>query len=748
MAPRHKSTNTLGSPSVVFRPGDRPGARYMSGRVVLDEAFMNGRLCTRYWNSNGQVWPEMHYDKLLWHADQAADALRLAVNGQDLASGFVLESTNIEADTSIYRRRKSSNGRSLPFSHSVVTLAHQDAGVGVKVHTRLDGSRFIIRWLEISNRNRESIGITEAAPFSGLLWTHRYEEHLPPGCASPFELAYNHTFEWGREGDFWFEPLPDGRKVVNGGKKGRSGWGRPAFWARNICNGETFVCELAWGGNYEFGLDCRLKASNWSWQQVQPTSRSAELYFRMGLSGTDNVLRVVDPGETINTPAVHVALFHEDTDAIVQATHDHVRHVVMPAQVPGRHVEIEANHRGYLCDRENVPDIKKDIDVAASLGVDMYVIDAGWYGNEPNKWWNNVGDWHDGKWMAKGGGLKAVVDHAHRRGLRFGLWVEIEAVGANSTIKKEHPDWVLKRNGEPIAQGRALDITQPAVAKWMDGEIRRLIRTYKLDMYRIDHNHCMAPAGNRQYKGFTEDLTWRYYDNFCAMLDRLRNDFPKVVFQNCAGGGGRLDWGTMSRFHNTELSDWMRMPRGVKILNGVTMSLPPEILLRTFGTEVGEHVLDGDVDTQLRHCFCRLIFRGIAPSMDDLTPYLRERIEHYIALYRKVIRPVMADGLVFHHTPYLPLAGHTPWCVLEYSERNARRSVAALFHTSATGPREFVLKPRGLNPAFEYQVTLDNSGRSFRMSGCELMNAGLAIQLESTLRSELIVLERHSGRTR
>jgi len=731
----------LADPSIVFRAGDRPGVRCMSGHIMLDEAFLNGRLCTRYWNANGQIWPEMHFESRRWNADQPADAFRLGINGQDLSGGFAWESAVCEAADAGYRRRRSPAGKLLPVAHGVVTLDHKEASMRVRVHTRLDGGPFIIRWLEITNTNREAVGITEVAPFSGLLWTHRYEEHLPAGSTSPFELAYNHTFEWGREGDFWFEPLPDGRKVVNGEKKGRSGWGRPAFWARNNCNGETFVCELAWGGNYEFGLDCRLKDTNWGWQQVQPASQVAELYFRMGLSGVDNVLRVLDPGETIRTPAVHLALFHEDTDAIVQATHDHVRHVVLPARVPGRHVEIEANHRGYLCDRENVTDIQKDIDVAASIGAELYVIDAGWYGNEPNQWFNNTGDWFDGKWMKNGGGLKAVVVHAHKRGMKFGLWVEIEAAGNNSTLRKDHPGWLLARDGQPIAGGRALDLTQPAVAKWVEGEIRRLIRTRKLDMYRIDHNHCMAPFGNRKYKGFTEDLAWRYYDNFSAMFARLRKEFPKVVFQNCAGGGGRLDWGTMSQFHNTELSDWMRMPRGVKILSGVSLSLPPEVLLRTFGTEVGEHVLDGDVDTQLRHCFCRLIFRGIAPTMDELSPYLRERVEHYLDLYRRVIRPVMADGLVFHHTPFLPLNEPTPWCVLEYADRNARRSVAALFRTSAAEPGEFVFKPRGVNPAFDYRVTLDNSGRSFRIPGRELMQAGLTVRLESTLRSELIVLE-------
>ena len=155
-----------------------------------------------------------------------------------------------------------------------------------------------------------------------------------------------------------------------------------------------------------------------------------------------------------------------------------------------------------------------------------------------------------------------------------------------------------------------------------------------------------------------------------------------MVFQNCAGGGGRLDWGTLARFHNTELSDWMRLPRGFKILNGVTMSLPPEMLLRTFGTEVGEHVLDGDVDTQLRHCFCRLIFRGIAPTLEDLTEYLRDRIGHYLDIYRKHIRPIMQNGRVYHHTPFLKHAEAAPWCVLEYGRKDCITSVAVVMRTA------------------------------------------------------------------
>ncbi|MBN1555321.1 MAG: alpha-galactosidase [Phycisphaerae bacterium] len=726
--------------SIRVTKADNPSVRYSSGRLMLDEIFADGRLVTRYWNPHGQVWPEMHYPrKNPWQADEPGDVFQLGVNRQNLAGGYTWESCEITRDTSSYRPSRDAKGKAIPVVHGVVTLNHEQAGITVKVHTRLDGSPFVIRRLEITNRNKHAVGITAVAPFSGMLWNHRYEEHLPEGAVSPFELAYTHLFENHHEGDFWFESLADGCKTVDGGKRGRSGHGRPAFWARNRCNGQTFVCELAWGGNWEFELDCRLHADH---KHVTPILRHGKLFFRMGLSGYDDVLRVLDAGETITTPAVHLALFQDDTDVIVQATHDHVRNVVLPAPVPGREVEIEANHRGYLCDRENVPDIIKDIDVAASLGVEMYVIDAGWYGNEPNFWARNVGDWFEGKWMKPDGGLKAVADHARKRGMKFGLWIEIEAVGDGSTLKKEHPEWIYRRDGEPVSGSRALlDLTQPEVVAFEEGVISGLIRRLKLDMYRIDNNRNLSPSGNRAYQGFTEDLTWRYYDNFYAMFDRLRAKYPKVVFQNCSSGGGRLDWGTMSRFHNTELSDWMRLPRGAKILSGVTMSLPPEILLRTFGTELSEHVLDGDVDAQLRLCTCRPIFRGIAPSLEEFTPYLRRRVEHYLGLYKSILRPVMVNGNVYHHTPFLPLTEKTPWCVLEYAKPDLSESIAVIFKTTDDGSSEYQFKPRGLDMSREYDVIFDNRGQSLRISGRELMNTGLVVRLEVPLGSELLLIQ-------
>ncbi|MHB1355723.1 MAG: glycoside hydrolase family 36 protein, partial [Anaerolineae bacterium] len=682
--------------------GDAPFIRYLSGRVVMAEMFRDGRLLNNHWSPSGQVWPEYHSQPITWAHDQPADVFRLEVDGRDPAGGYTLVSARETPDPSSWR------GDGRPVRHAEILLRHDTAQIEVTVHTRLDGGPFIIRWLEIRNLATQSVGITTVAPFAGALWNQRINEHLPTSTDLPFEAAWTHLANALQEGDFYWDLLQPGVLTVDGGKMGRSGWGRPMFWARNRGTGQTFVCEQAWGGSYQFSLDCRITEER-NWHNMQVTNRFGALYFSMGLAGNERVLRVVAGGETVTTPAVHLGLFHEDSDAIVQACHEHVLQVVMPAQIPGREIEIEANHRGYLCDRENEPDMLRDVDLAASLGAEMYVVDAGWYGNDPNRWPDNVGDWFAGSWLPNG--LEPVADHAHASGIKFGLWVEIEAAGANSTLKREHPEWLLRRDGQPVSGGRALDFANPEVAAWAEAELTRIIKQYKLDMYRLDHNNLNRPFGNRVRDGIKEDLQWCYYDALYAMFDALRLRFPDVVFQNCAGGGGRLDWGTLHRFHNSEISDWMRLPRTLKILNGVAMSLPPAHLLRTYGTEVGDMPLDSDLDSQLRHAFLgRPIFRGTAPSAETLTPWLRERIEHTVGLFRRIIRPIMLSGRVYHHTPFLRIDRTTPWCVLEYASLDRARAVIGLFRTSDDAAEVFECRPRGIDPAMTYKVTFDNSG--------------------------------------
>jgi alpha-galactosidase len=287
-----------------------------------------------------------------------------------------------------------------------------------------------------------------------------------------------------------------------------------------------------------------------------------------------------------------------------------------------------------------------------------------------------------------------------------------------------------------------LDVGNPVVAKWMESEMARIIKKYDLDIFRIDYNMSVEEDGNHVRDGFVENAGWRHAENLYAMFDHLRQQFPKVIFQNCAGGGGRLDWGILRRFDNTELSDWMREPRGVKILNGMTWVLPPEILLRTFGTEVPDLAGDGDVDSQLRQVQMSLpIFRGIAPSLAELNPTLRAKIRTGVYLYKTELRPILRDSVVYHHTPMTSYASESPWVVLEYGSTDRKRDVATLFRTSSYEDPVYHFLPRGLDVSSKYRVTFENRGETVELSGFQLMTEGIPVRLETSGTSEMLLFE-------
>jgi len=235
---------------------------------------------------------------------------------------------------------------------------------------------------------------------------------------------------------------------------------------------------------------------------------------------------------------------------------------------------------------------------------------------------------------------------------------------------------------------------------------------------------------------------WRHVDALYRIFDHLRKRFPNVIFQNCAGGGGRLDLGIMSRFHNTELTDWLRGPRDLKILNGMTWLLPPEILLLMFGTEFSDPAIDGDLDFQLRKVMLsRPIFRGISPSLSEFNAVLKDDVKENVQLFKKTVRPIMANSRVYHHTPFALALDPAPWVVLEYATQDEPKAVASFFRTDVAVDPLFEFIPRGLDPARTYKVTFRNRKHTVDIAGAQLMLQGLPIRLEGNMISEMVLFE-------
>jgi alpha-galactosidase len=719
-----------GPRSALIRTGSFPGVRFSSGLTICDEELRNGRWVSRYWDSSGQIVADIQIDGEREQMNTLPiDAFELEMEGQELSGSWKWVSAS---------KSEVHNPDGLLVS---VELESGIRPVRVMVQTLLTGGPVMVRWLEVSNTGQRSTAISNVSPWSGQLWhTPSFAEKLQPDSENVYDLGTAQYSKWGYEGAWRFDPVVNETKIVSG-ERGKSGWGHPTFFARNNATGEWFAASLGWSGNWRIRVTSKVEKSpadrNGS---IDRPLNDARLFFDMGPSSVDAVQRVLAPGEMVKTPETHILCMKSDLDHVTEALLNHVRRDVLP-RPPSDHVfDVEANHRGYIVDHETEAGIDREIDMAADIGAETFLIDAGWYGPEPNHWYDNAGDWYAGAWLPND--IQPIREYARKKGMRFGLWVEIEAAGAASKLRKDHPDWILTRDGQPIANGRHLDVGNAAVASWMESEIARIIRRYDLDVFRIDYNMSVEEDGNHVRDGFVENSSWRHVENLYAMFDRLRQEFPHVIFQNCAGGGGRLDWGILHRFDNTELSDWMREPRGVKILNGMTWVLPPEILLRTFGTEVPDLAGDGDIDSQLRQVQMSLpIFRGIAPSLAELNPVLREKIRSGVDLYKRELRPILRDSVVYHHTPLTPYFSQSPWLVLEYASPDRQRDVATLFRTSNFDNPVYLFVPRGLDASRTYRVTFENRSETVQLSGLQLMTDGIPVRLETSGTSEMVLFK-------
>lgn len=217
------------------------------------------------------------------------EAFLLEIDGQLLKSNWKCEKSYLIDDD---------------IKHSIVELVHLIRPVRVKVHTRIDGSRFIERWLEITNEGDMPSALFRVYPISGMLWRMREivmpiqetfhkvqatRESTRETNESIFSAGYFENNQWGYEGDFNWRRLDNGTFTITS-RSGRSGWGVPFFMIRNEINGEYFATHLEWSCNWEVSFTV----------DQNPHRDEAMLFFKIG-PAAPAVVRVIEPGETAVT---------------------------------------------------------------------------------------------------------------------------------------------------------------------------------------------------------------------------------------------------------------------------------------------------------------------------------------------------------------------------------------------------------------------------------------------------------------
>ena len=696
--------------------GDPPTVSYRSGMDVYEESLAGGSFVGRGWNASGAV---SFYDGRIDPAGHPTpQAFWLEIDGQALTHDWQwvgVETTTDDAG-----------------SHTAITLRHGVRPVTVKVHTRLDGTAIFTRWLEVSNTGSAAAALSAVACWSGVLQQiARWRLFLGDTGQPLYSLGYFRNAHWGNEGDFGWHDLPLAAYRVEG-RYHRDRHRHPFFVLRNNATGEHFVAQFAWSGGYTFEFDLDADAGS--------GDQAARLYFRVG-PDAPAPQRVIAPGETVATPEVHLGPIFGDLDAAVQAMHDHLRRSVFPPQARGRGGWVESGIGPEI--EITAAEVVHAIEAAADFGAELFFIDATWYAPPRGNWFSTVGDWEVNRDRFPDG-LAPFRDLAHAKGMLWGLWMDAERIGQESRMATEHPDWLAAAYDGQRRLGGLIDLTNPEVAQWMERQIARVIEENELDFFRLDYN-THPGAGLRTLRdGYVENGYWRYYEALYAIYDRLRARFPEVVFENCAGGGGRTDIGMVRRFSHTWVTDWQIAPRSFAITNGMTMALPPEVVDRLIGGQSAYTKASFDFQCRLL-LFARPTIGFPKPMGAPWNPHLLAGLRHLVELYKGFVRPMMNTGRIYHHTPEVPGPEPQGLGVLELASRDRTRAICGLFQLSAPTTTEYLLRPRGLDAGRRYRVTFDNTGQTCEMEGATLIHQGLTLRLPGALTSELLLFEAVSG---
>ena len=685
-----------------------PWARYTSGLTLYEESLVDSRWVGRNWSPIGRIDQPMPIGGELI----LDSAFRLEIDGESLHRGWeFVEAQEAPAERAGQR-------------HMVVSLRHGWRPVEVAVHTVVDGSPVLTRWLEITNTADRPAALTGVSVWSGRLHPTQVGSSYYGGYATahgPYDLGYFVDDRHSTEGHFQWLTL--GRETVEtAGRTGKSGWGHPIAYVRDNAAGRICVLQLAWSGNWTMRFESRAGVL---FAQVGPTAPGP--------------MRVMAPGETVSAPPVHVGCTCGGLTEMVQGLHEHQRRSVLITPPEGCACLVSYNHWGYTTHELSEERLLAEIDVAVDVGAEVFTVDAGWYGDKGVPWPQQTGRWRPGDRLPNG--LAPVYDYAHSKGLKCGLWVWIEAAKNDSEIIARHPDWLIERDGHSL--DNMLDLAKPEVAEWVESEAVRIVEEYGIDLLRLDYNASPGEGGYNLRDGWAENTIWRHYEAMYGIWERLRARFPRLILENCAGGGGRTDLGMVSRCHFTWFSDYCLAPRALRMQSGMMMALPPEMLARATGVVMDAH-LGGDLDMQLRMNMLlgNPCLSGMWPTREDVNPIVLDKTREAVGFFKEHVRPMLATSRVFHHTP--EVAGDQPegWCVLEFAAADGAKSIVGAFRLAGQAEAERVVRLRGLPRAGDYSVEFLSTHESVRVSGRELAEGGLRVTLPHPMTSELIVVRR------
>ena len=439
---------------------------------------------------------------------------------------------------------------------------------------------------------------------------------LPPGNYDALHLYGS----WSREMSVERVAVPQGVLEI-GSTRGTSSAAHAPFMAvvdRTTTEGagRVFASTLVYSGNHLFSVE---------------TGEFGNIRLMCGLA-TDGFAWRLEPGETFQTPEA-LSLFSEGgLCGMSAAWHDFVRAHILPKRFreQPRPTYLNTWEAAYFdVDEARLLELA---DKAVELGVDMLVLDDGWFGQRRDDT-SSLGDWTPDRARFPRG-IPALARDVVAKGLRFGIWFEPEMANPDSDLLRAHPDWTLHQPGRIPSEGRnqlTLDMGRTEVRDYLFDYIAAVLESGDVTYVKWDMNRAMSEIGSAILRPERQrETAHRYMLGLYKLLSRLTNAFPNVLFENCASGGNRFDLG-MLRFMTQSWTSDMVDPVGRKdIVAGASLFLPTDCMAAYVGPSPNHQ--NGRISSlrtrYLAGVMCAA--HGISLNADDIAADLPE-LKRYMA---------------------------------------------------------------------------------------------------------------------
>lgn len=495
--------------------------------------------------------------------------------------------------------------------------------------------------------------------------------------------------------------------------------------------GDVIAGALAWSGNYKMNF------------QVDEFNL---LNITSGMNPFASEYHLKS-NETFHTPEMIYTYSTTGAGGASRNLHDWARNYTVYDAKTVRPTLLNSWEGAYF--KFNEKTLTDMVDDAADMGLEMFVLDDGWFGNNyPRNAANaGLGDWQVNTTKLPLG-VGYVADYTVKKGLKFGIWIEPEMVNPESDLAKAHPDWIVKSNdGTPTTMRSQLllDLTNPKVQDFVFSVFDNTMQlSPNISYIKWDANRHVESAGSAYLGKDRQSHFWiAYTQGLYSVYERIREKYPNVIMQACASGGGRVDYGALKYHQEVWTSDNTEPLSRVYIQYGTNM-IYPALVTGSHVSASPNHQNGNQTTLKFRFDMAMSGRLGMELQPKDLDVKEKEFAQKAIENYKGIRDIVMFGDLYRLASPY----DKNGYYSLMYVTKDKSRAVVygySIQYQGRTGTPQFKLN--GLDANKNYKITELNVtkssfwGNNQVFSGEYLINEGINPSLQKIYDSAVFSIE-------